>query len=100
MLVGVYALHRDPALWDDPETFDPDRFSVERSRGRDRWQFLPFGAGARSCIGDHFAMLEATLGLASLVRRRRVTSLAPDFPLALPFTMTAGGPILARVETR
>ena len=100
VLVGVYALHRDPALWDAPETFDPDRFSAERSRGRDRWQFLPFGAGARSCIGDHFAMLEATLGLASLVRRRRVTSLDADFPLALPFTMTAGGPILARAETR
>jgi len=77
LIVGIYALHRDPALWDAPETFDPDRFSAERSRGRDRWQFLPFGAGARSCIGDHFAMLEATLGLASLVRRRRVTSLDP-----------------------
>ena len=100
LIVGIYALHRDPALWDAPETFDPDRFSVERSRGRDRWQFLPFGAGARSCIGDHFAMLEATLGLASLVRRRRVTSLDPAFPLALPFTMTAGGPIPARVEAR
>ena len=100
VIVGIYALHRDPALWDAPETFDPDRFSAERSRGRDRWQFLPFGAGARSCIGDHFAMLEATLGLASIVRRRRVTSLDADFPLALPFTMTADGPILARVETR
>ena len=100
LIVGIYALHRDPALWDAPETFDPDRFSAERSRGRDRWQFLPFGAGARSCIGDHFAILEATLGLASLLRRRRVTSLDPVFPLALPFTMTAGGPIPARVETR
>jgi len=100
VIVGIYALHRDPALWDAPETFDPDRFSAERSRGRDRWQFLPFGAGPRACIGDHFAMLEATLGLASIVRRRRVTSLDPDFPLALPFTMTAGGPIPARIETR
>jgi cytochrome P450 len=100
LVVGVYALHRDPALWDAPETFDPDRFSVERSQGRDRWQFLPFGAGPRSCIGDHFAMLEATIGLASVVRRRRVTSLDEGFPLALPFTMTAGGPIPARVEKR
>ena len=100
LIVGIYALHRDPALWDFPETFDPDRFSAERSRGRDRWQFLPFGAGSRSCIGDHFAMLEATLGLASVVRRRQITSLDPDFPLALPFTMTAGGPIPARVNTR
>ncbi|GAB7005050.1 cytochrome P450 [Nocardioides sp. AN3] len=100
LLVGIYALHRDPALWEAPETFDPDRFSAERARGRDRWQFLPFGAGSRSCIGDHFAMLEATLGLASVVRRHRVTSLDPDFPLALPFTMTAGGPIPVRVDKR
>lgn len=100
LIVGIYALHRDPALWDAPETFDPERFSAERSHRRDRWQFLPFGAGARSCIGDHFAMLEATLGLASLVRRRRVTSLDPSFPLALPFTMTAGGPILATTQAR
>lgn len=100
LIVGIYALHHDPALWDAPEAFDPDRFSAARSRGRDRWQYLPFGAGPRSCIGDHFAMLEATLGLASLVRRRRITSLDPDFPLALPFTMTAGGPIPVRVETR
>ena len=59
-------------------------------------------AGARSCIGDHFAMLEATLGLASVVRRRRVMSFDPGFPLALPFTMTAGGPATSRprVETR
>jgi cytochrome P450 len=100
VLVGIYAMHRDPSLWNDPETFDPDRFSAERSRGRDRWQFLPFGAGSRSCIGDHFAMLEATLGLASIVRRCRVSSLAAGFPLALPFTMTADGPIPARVEMR
>jgi len=45
-------------------------------------------------------MLEATLGFASVVRRRRVMSLDPGFPRALPFTMTAGGPIPARVETR
>jgi len=45
-------------------------------------------------------MLEATLGFASVVRRRRVISLDPGFPLALPFTMTADGPIPARVETR
>nr|WP_230207792.1 cytochrome P450 [Microlunatus sp. Gsoil 973] len=99
IIVGIYALHRDPALWSAPETFDPDRFGVGQTRP-DRWQFLPFGAGARSCIGDHFAMLEATLGLASLIRNRRISSLEPDFPTALPFTMTPDGPIPARVETR
>lgn len=100
LLVGIYALHHDPALWDTPETFDPERFNAARSRTRDRWQYLPFGAGPRSCIGDHFAMLEATLGLASLIRRRQVTSLDLDFPLAVPFTMTAARPIPAKIQLR
>jgi cytochrome P450 len=100
VIVGIYALHRDPGLWDDPTRFDPDRFAPEHSRERSRWQFLPFGGGPRSCIGDHFAMLEAVLGLASLVRAAEVTSLHDDFPVALPFTMTAGAPIPARVRAR
>ena len=100
VVVGCYALHRDPSLWDEPERFDPERFNSARSAGRDRWQFLPFGAGPRSCIGDHFAMLEATLGLATIVRAVQIESLEPDFPLALPFTMTAGGPIPARFTAR
>lgn len=98
--VGIYALHRDPTLWEDPERFDPDRFASHRMRGLDRWQYLPFGAGPRSCIGDHFAMLEATLGLATIIRATTIESLQEDFPLSLPFTMTAGGPIRARVAAR
>ena len=100
VLIGVYALHHDPALWADPEGFDPDRFAPGRSADRDRWQFLPFGGGQRHCIGSHFAMLEATLGLANIIRRVEVTSTASTFPLALPFTMTAGGPVLATIRAR
>jgi cytochrome P450 len=98
--VSFYALHRDPALWDDPLTFDPDRFSPEKSKGRDRWQYLPFGGGPRSCIGDHFAMLEATLALATIVRAAEIESLGNDFPLETPFTVIAAAPILARVKRR
>ena len=100
VIIGIYALHRDPDLWEQPTRFDPDRFCPDRSAGRDRWQYLPFGAGPRSCIGDHFAMLEATIGLASIIRLARVESLEPDFPLAVPFTMTAGAPIPARISPR
>ncbi len=101
LVVSMYAMHRDPDIWgEDAELFDPDRFSPERSVGRDRWAFIPFGAGPRSCIGDHFAMLEATVALATLLRTVEVESLEDEFPLALPFTMTAGGPIPAVVRRR
>jgi cytochrome P450 len=100
VVVGIYAMHRDPVLWDHPLVFDPDRFSPANSKDRDRWQFLPFGGGPRSCIGDHFAMLEATLGLATIIRHTEIQSLDDDFPLAVAFTMVAAAPIRARVRPR
>ncbi len=100
VFVGIYPLHRDPELWEQPELFDPDRFAPERSAGRNRWQYLPFGGGPRTCIGDHFAMLEATLGLASIVRTAQITALNSDFPVAVPFTTTAAGPVPARLTRR
>jgi cytochrome P450 len=96
-VVAIYALHRDPALWDDPLRFDPDRFSPERSKARDRWQYLPFGGGPRACIGDHFAMLEATLALATILRRAKIQSLDGDFPTITPLTMIPAAPIRAWV---
>jgi cytochrome P450 len=97
---SIYAVHRDPSLWEDPLIFNPDRFSPERAKRRDRWQYLPFGAGPRSCIGDHFAMLEATLALATIVRRTEIRSASQDFPMAVPFTTVAAAPIHARVRAR
>ncbi|HEY5880066.1 MAG TPA: cytochrome P450 [Nakamurella sp.] len=100
VIVGAYVMHHDPALWPDPERFDPDRFLSTRLTGNDRWRYLPFGAGPRSCIGDHFAMLEATLGLATVIGKARIESLDEDFPIGLPFTLTAGGPVPARITAR
>jgi cytochrome P450 len=99
-LVAIYAIHRDPALWEDPLRFDPDRFSPERSKGRNRWQYLPFGGGPRACIGDHFAMLEATLALATILRQVKIVSQSGDFPTTTPLTMIAAAPIRARIELR
>lgn len=100
IFLGIRAMHLDPTLWDEPTRFDPDRFTPENSAGRSRWQYLPFGGGPRSCVGDHFAMLEATLGLATIIRAARIESLEAEFPIAFPFTMTAGGPIPARFTRR
>jgi cytochrome P450 len=98
--VGIYALHRDPELWPNPTVFDPDRFSAEQSKDRDRWHFIPFAGGARSCIGEHFAMLETTLALATILRATRLRSLDSDFPVDVPFTTVAKGPIWARIDAR
>jgi cytochrome P450 len=67
--VPIYAVHRHHALWDDPDAFEPDRFSPEASAGRHRYAYLPFGAGPRVCIGMGFALMEATIILATLVAR-------------------------------
>jgi cytochrome P450 len=100
MAVGIYALHHDPELWDDPLVFDPDRFSPERSAGRDRWHFIPFLGGPRSCIGEHFARLETTLAMATIIRSTEIRSVDKDFPVDVPFTTVAKGPIRARVDPR
>jgi cytochrome P450 len=70
-IVGVspYVLHRSPAWWDAPNQFDPDRFSAERSAGRPRYAYVPFGAGPRVCIGASFAMMEAQIVVAMVARR-------------------------------
>ena len=100
LLFGTYAVQRDPALWEWPQLFDPQRFRPEATKTMDRWQYLPFGAGQRSCIGEHFAMLEATLALATIVRSTEIRSSEDVFPVATPFTMVAGAPIWARVSWR
>jgi cytochrome P450 len=66
--LALYALHRRADLWERPSAFDPDRFSPERSARWRRFQFLPFGAGPRVCIGAAFAMAEAAVILASVLR--------------------------------
>ncbi|NLU83752.1 cytochrome P450 [Rhodococcus sp. HNM0569] len=68
-------LHRDPVWGDDPERFDPDRFAPDAVRARPKDAYRPFGTGPRSCIGRQFALHEAVLALATLLRRYDV---APD----------------------
>jgi len=100
LAVGMHALHRDPTLWERPLEFDPDRFSPENSKARNRWNFIPFAGGVRPCIGEHFARLETTLALATIVRSMNIESIEDDFPVDVPLTTVAKGPVLARIEPR
>ena len=67
-----FVMHRHRAYWDEPESFDPERFTPERSAARPKFVYLPFGAGPRQCIGNQFAMIEAHLVLATLAHRYRL----------------------------
>jgi cytochrome P450 len=75
VMVPPYLLHRLPEVWPNPEGFDPDRFldaepgPLSAPRGTPRGAYLPFSLGARKCIGDTFAFMEAQLVLATLLPR-------------------------------
>jgi cytochrome P450 len=78
MTLSPYAMHRDPRFWPDPEIFDPDRFTPERSADRPRYAYFPFGGGPHQCIGQGFALLEAVLVIATLSQQFQLR-LAPGF---------------------
>jgi cytochrome P450 len=77
LMVNIYGIHRDERYFPDPLRFDPERWTPENEKKMHRYQYLPFGAGPRICIGNAFAMMEARLVLATLAQRFRLT-LAPD----------------------
>lgn len=68
-----WILHRHETLWDEPGRFDPDRFSPQNSSGRDRFAWLPFGGGPRICIGASLALTEASLILATVAQRFKLS---------------------------
>jgi cytochrome P450 len=68
VVVAPYLLHRHRLLWDDPDLFDPSRFLTSATKKIERGAFIPFGTGARMCLGASFAHQEATIVLASLVK--------------------------------
>lgn len=99
--VPVYAVHRHTRLWDQPDRFDPERFRPDLAQARDRYAYLPFGAGPRICIGMGFAITEAVVLLATLLRNFRLT-LRPGFEpgLKLSVTLRPAGGMPMKVERR
>jgi cytochrome P450 len=79
--MSSYALGRSPDLWHDPLTFDPSRFSPANEAKLHRFQFLPFGAGARMCLGASFAQMSVSLMVATLLQRFRFEPVTPNMPL-------------------
>ncbi|WP_283136021.1 cytochrome P450 [Rhizohabitans arisaemae] len=87
LMVLIPQLHRDPVWGDNPDLFDPERFSPEREESRPPHAFKAFGSGERACIGRQFALHEATLVLALLVHRYRLIDHA-GYQLKIKETLT------------
>lgn len=81
LLILPWVLHRHEQLWRDPGRFVPDRFLPENRGQIDRYQYLPFGVGPRTCIGQSFAMQEGVIALATLMRRLRFDYAGPRPPM-------------------
>ncbi len=77
VVVSPWLIQRHRDLWADPDVFNPDRYNDDASRESLKQAYLPFGMGPRVCMGAAFALQEATLILASLVREYRI-SVLPD----------------------
>ena len=71
ILMPIYAIHRHARRWTQPDAFDPTRFAPENEPRIARYQYMPFGAGPRVCIGMSFAIMEATAILATLLQHAR-----------------------------
>jgi cytochrome P450 len=102
-LIGspIYVIHRHRNLWDNPDRFDPSRFAPGRDVSYSRYQFMPFGAGPRICIGAAFALIEATAMLATFVRAARFESLPGQEPTPVwRVVLLPKGGMPMRVTTR
>jgi cytochrome P450 len=101
VVIATYVLHRHQLYWRDPNTFDPSRFLGKAKNDIDRYTYIPFGGGIRTCIGSAFALQEATLILATIIKNFDV-ELAPGtdvWPLLGVTLRPAGGlPLIVRTK--
>ena len=101
VVMPIYTIHRHTKRWEDPDAFDPTRFAPEREAMIPRYQYMPFGAGPRICIGMGFAMMEATAMLATLLRHARFAPVAGREPAPVArVTLIPGGGMPLAVRLR
>jgi cytochrome P450 len=99
--VSPWVMHRDPRWFDDPQAFRPERWAGSLAKELPRFAYMPFGGGARICIGNRFAMMEAVLILATVARQFRLErqSGRPVEPKP-SITLRPGGGVWVRLVSR
>jgi cytochrome P450 len=100
--VNITGMQRRAAYFEEPDRFDPERFSPAREKHQKRGAYLPFGGGARVCIGNHFALMEGHLALAHLAQHLRFDALPNAEPVQTEalITMRPRGGLPMRVSRR
>jgi len=102
IMIPIYVLHHDPDAWQNPEKFDPERFRGPAKDARHAFQFLPFGAGPRNCIGMRFALMEVKIALVRILMKYKfVASPETQVPLEIRvgITLSAKDGVLIRVQS-
>lgn len=98
VLVSPWITHRHPEVWPDAERFDPGRFVGEHERPPYAW--IPFGGGARACIGRHMSLLESRTFVRAMLERCRIESLDAHMPMDQLSTMRPSKPVRIRCQPR
>jgi len=98
-IICAYAVHRLASLWPEPETFRPERFEPGKEQQKNKFAFLPFGAGPRMCMGMSFAMMESQIILGTLLNRFRIrVENAAEIRPKPKVTLRPDRPVLLRLE--
>lgn len=73
VVINAYWMHRNPEFWAAPDEFNPERFGEGMTNAIHKYAFVPFGAGPRVCIGNHFAMMEMVVILIQVLQKFKVS---------------------------
>ena len=96
---SIWAIHRDPKHWPEPEKFDPDRFLPENSKNRNLHAYMPFSFGKRMCIGHQFSLIEQQFLLCIILQRFKVIPVTKAYKLKVGIVL-APEELLVRFESR
>jgi cytochrome P450 len=94
----MYATHRDPRFFPEPDLFRPERWLDGLEKRLPRGAFIPFGMGSRKCVGSAFARMEATLLLATIARRWRFELVPAEVPTHPSITLRPATAMPALME--
>ncbi|XP_037297391.1 cytochrome P450 4g15 [Manduca sexta] len=102
VVLAFYKVHRDPKHFKNPDTFDPDNFLPENTRNRHYYSFIPFSAGARSCVGRKYALLKLKILLSTILRNYKTISEVPEekFELLADIILKRADGFRLRIEPR